>query len=74
MTANGQPDQSRAARHVLKEYVAGKLDYCHAPQGVDQKTFHTYPDRVRQEINEANLPAQQQRALRVSFNKIPFHP
>lgn len=66
MTANGQPDQSRAARHVLKEYVSGKLIYCHAPKGVEQKTFHTYPDRVRQEINEANLPAQQQRALRVS--------
>lgn len=72
MTANGQPDQSRAARHVLKEYVSGKLIYCHAPQNVDQKTFHTYPDRVRQEINEANLPAQQQRALRVSSHFILF--
>lgn len=27
----GQPDQSRAARHVLKDYVNGKLLYCHPP-------------------------------------------
>jgi large subunit GTPase 1 len=27
----GQPDESRAARYVLKDYVKGKLLYCHAP-------------------------------------------
>lgn len=27
----GAPDQSRAARIVLRDYVAGKLRYCHAP-------------------------------------------
>lgn len=66
MTANGQPDQARAARYVLKEYVAGKLLYCHAPQGVDQATFQTYPERVRDAVDESKLPPQQQRALRVS--------
>lgn len=66
MTANGQPDQSRSARYVLKEYVAGKLLFCHAPPGVNQNEFHTFPDRVRAEIEEKNLPKQQQRALRVS--------
>ena len=30
-TGQGQPDQSRAARHVLKDYVNGKLLYCHPP-------------------------------------------
>jgi large subunit GTPase 1 len=27
----GQPDESRAARYVLKDYVSGKLLYCHPP-------------------------------------------
>jgi large subunit GTPase 1 len=27
----GQPDESRAARYVLKDYVKGKLLYCHPP-------------------------------------------
>ncbi|KAG4071382.1 hypothetical protein HA402_004086 [Bradysia odoriphaga] len=66
MTANGQPDQSRSARYVLKEYVCGKLLFCHAPPGIDQSEFHTFPDRVRSEIVEQNLPKQQQRALRIS--------
>lgn len=66
MTANGQPDQSRSARYVLKDYVSGKLLYCHAPPDVNQSEFHTFPDRVRAEIVEQQLPKQQQRALRVS--------
>lgn len=66
MTANGQPDQSRAARYVLKDYVCGKLLYCHAPPDAMQDDFHTFPDRVRTEIAEEKLPKQHQRALRVS--------
>jgi large subunit GTPase 1 len=27
----GQPDESRAARYILKDYVNGKLLYCHPP-------------------------------------------
>ncbi|KAI7222948.1 P-loop containing nucleoside triphosphate hydrolase protein [Hortaea werneckii] len=27
----GQPDESRAARHILKDYVKGKLLFCHPP-------------------------------------------
>jgi large subunit GTPase 1 len=30
-TGQGQPDESRAARYVLKDYVSGKLLYCHPP-------------------------------------------
>lgn len=66
MTANGQPDQSRSARYVLKEYVNGKLLYCHAPPGYKQEEFHIYAPRVRRELDEKKLPAQQQRAMRVS--------
>lgn len=66
MTANGQPDQSRSSRYVLKDYVCGKLLYCHAPPTVVQEEFHTFPARVKAEIIEEKLPQQQQRALRVS--------
>ena len=30
-TGQGQPDESRAARYVLKDYVSGKLLFCHPP-------------------------------------------
>ncbi|OJJ64894.1 hypothetical protein ASPSYDRAFT_138451 [Aspergillus sydowii CBS 593.65] len=30
-TGQGQPDESRAARYVLKDYVNGKLLFCHPP-------------------------------------------
>lgn len=70
MTARGQPDQSRSARLVLKEYVNGRLLFCHAPPGYKQEEFHKYPARVRRELSEEQLPMQQQRAMRVSFERI----
>ncbi|ELW72897.1 Large subunit GTPase 1 like protein [Tupaia chinensis] len=39
MTAHGQPDQPRSARYILKDYVSGKLLYCHPPPGRDPVTF-----------------------------------
>lgn len=66
MTARGQPDQSRSARYVLKDYVTGRLLYCHAPPGYNQKEFHKYAPRMRREMSEDNIPMQQRRALRVS--------
>lgn len=67
MTANGQPDQSRSARYVLKDYVNGKLLYSNAPPGYDQNEFHKFAARVRPEMSEEKLPSQQQRAMRVSY-------
>ncbi|KAL2854677.1 hypothetical protein BJX68DRAFT_232235 [Aspergillus pseudodeflectus] len=34
-TGQGQPDESRAARYVLKDYVNGKLLFCHPPPPLD---------------------------------------
>ncbi|XP_072111386.1 large subunit GTPase 1 homolog [Mobula birostris] len=42
MTAHGQPDQPRAARYILKDYVTGKLLYCHPPPGIDPAHFQNY--------------------------------
>jgi large subunit GTPase 1 len=39
----GQPDESRAARYVLKDYVKGKLLYCHPPPvdpPIDARAFN----------------------------------
>lgn len=68
MTANGQPDQSRSARYLLKDYVNGKILYCHAPTGVDQESFHTFPARTKKPVEETSLPMQQQRAMRINKN------
>jgi len=47
MTSGGRPDQSRAARIILKDYVAGKLLFCEAPPGVDQEGFHQHKMEIR---------------------------
>jgi len=36
----GNPDESRAARYVLKDYVNAKLLYCHPPPGIDTNAFN----------------------------------
>jgi large subunit GTPase 1 len=36
----GNPDESRAARIILKDYVKGELLFCHAPPGADQRLFN----------------------------------
>ncbi|XP_078696771.1 large subunit GTPase 1 homolog [Branchiostoma floridae x Branchiostoma belcheri] len=42
MTAHGQPDTPRSARYILKDYVNGKLLYCHPPPGVDPEEFQSW--------------------------------
>ncbi|XP_072294700.1 large subunit GTPase 1 homolog [Eucyclogobius newberryi] len=39
MTSHGQPDQPRSARYILKDYVNGKLLYCHPPPNVNPEDF-----------------------------------
>ncbi|XP_034530219.1 large subunit GTPase 1 homolog [Notolabrus celidotus] len=39
MTAHGQPDQSRSARYILKDFVNGKLLYCHPPPHINAEDF-----------------------------------
>ncbi|TNM87955.1 large subunit GTPase 1 homolog [Takifugu flavidus] len=39
MTSHGQPDQSRSARYILKDYVSGKLLYCNPPPGIHAEDF-----------------------------------
>lgn len=62
MTSHGQPDQSRSARYILKDYVNGKLLYCHPPPHISASDFqpqHTqFLDRTELEdsSNTDNKP------------------
>ncbi|XP_052888330.1 large subunit GTPase 1 homolog [Anopheles moucheti] len=69
MTANGQPDQSRGSRYVLKDYVNGKLLYCYAPPGIGQEEFHCFPARKKEEVDIKLLPPRQQRAMKMNLKK-----
>ncbi|XP_040123670.1 large subunit GTPase 1 homolog [Oryx dammah] len=59
MTAHGQPDQPRSARYILKDYVSGKLLYCHPPPGRDPVTFQYQHQRLLQKkVNGGEIKLQ----------------
>ncbi|VDM17923.1 unnamed protein product [Hydatigera taeniaeformis] len=39
MSAKGNPHYDRAARIILKDYVKGRLRYCHPPPGIDATDY-----------------------------------
>jgi large subunit GTPase 1 len=56
----GQPDESRAARTVLKDYVKGKLLFCHPPPvepPIEPKEFN------RELYDVAHLPPKRQQQI-----------
>ncbi|KAL8984392.1 MAG: hypothetical protein Q9205_001625 [Flavoplaca limonia] len=61
-TGQGQPDESRAARYILKDYVSGKLLFCKPPPNdppIDAREFN-------QELYQTeHLPQKRQAALTV---------
>ncbi|XP_059612197.1 large subunit GTPase 1 homolog [Phlebotomus argentipes] len=78
MTANGQPDQSKGARYILKDFVNGRLLYAYAPPDLVQEEFHVFPERQR--AVRTHIPPQEKRAIRLpeaamseeEFNAIYF--
>ena len=59
-TGQGQPDESRAARYILKDYVNGKLLFCHPPPSeppIDGQGFN------RELYDIDHLPQKRQAAL-----------
>lgn len=70
MTAGGRPDQSRAARLLLKDYVGGKLLHCSAPPDQDQDKFHSHIFEVRRVFMDEEHKEQEARRLQqMKFNK-----
>ncbi|RLU22949.1 hypothetical protein DMN91_005227 [Ooceraea biroi] len=57
LTQNGQPDNSRSARYVLKDFVNGKLLYCVAPPMLQQQNYHTFPPRRRIVSANKHIPS-----------------
>lgn len=69
-SGQGQPDESRAARYVLKDYVNGKLLFCHPPPSptgsVDDNNNNNAidPHEFNKELYDmSHLPARRQAAL-----------
>ncbi|KAF7588191.1 large subunit GTPase 1 [Aspergillus hancockii] len=59
----GQPDESRAARYILKDYVNGKLLFTHPPPVAEGET-PINPHEFNAELYDlAHLPAGRQAAL-----------
>lgn len=66
MTQNGQPDNPRASRYILKDFVNGRLLYCVAPPSVPQEEYHKFKQKLRKPVQ---MTAQAERAVRVSNYK-----
>lgn len=79
MTAHGQPDQPRSARYILKDYVRGKLLYCHPPPGKDPVAFqHQHQQLLENKIKGEELrlqPGKTQKAKQIEnvVDKTFFH-
>lgn len=39
-SGQGNPDEARSARYILKDYVNGKLLFCHPPPGISESQFN----------------------------------
>ncbi|XP_051874040.1 large subunit GTPase 1 homolog [Pristis pectinata] len=80
MTAHGQPDQPRTARYILKDYVTGKLLYCHPPPGIDPAHFQNHHATFKEDVitcdkNSTKLKGKQNKVKRIEndVDKNFFH-
>ncbi|GIK00473.1 hypothetical protein Aspvir_004498 [Aspergillus viridinutans] len=62
-TGQGQPDESRAARYVLKDYVNGKILFCHPPPVPEGEEPIDPLEYNRELYDTAHLPARRQAML-----------
>ncbi|XP_030072605.1 large subunit GTPase 1 homolog [Microcaecilia unicolor] len=79
MTAHGQPDQPRSARYILKDYVSGKLLYCHPPPAIDPSDFQPQHERFQSckdaQESRASAPGRKQKVKQIEnlVDKAFFH-
>ncbi|XP_029004540.1 large subunit GTPase 1 homolog [Betta splendens] len=78
MTSHGQPDQSRSARYILKDYVSGKLLYCHPPPHINAEDFqpqHSKFDKRDSDICDLSTTTKKQKVKRIEnvVDKNFFH-
>uniref|UniRef100_A0A3Q0RZY7 Large subunit GTPase 1 homolog n=1 Tax=Amphilophus citrinellus TaxID=61819 RepID=A0A3Q0RZY7_AMPCI len=66
MTSHGQPDQSRSARYVLKDYVSGKLLYCHPPPHIEPEDFQPQHKKFEnKDSDSSDLPTAMNRKQKI---------
>jgi large subunit GTPase 1 len=65
-TGQGQPDESRAARYILKDYVNGKLLFCHPPPPLSLEEGPAIdPAEFNKKLyNLAHLPVKRRKVVR----------
>ncbi|KAI6250588.1 Large subunit GTPase 1 [Erysiphe necator] len=51
-SGHGQPDESRAARYILKDYVNGKILFCHPPPETDSKEFNLDYFKIDKQLSQ----------------------
>lgn len=79
MTSHGQPDQPRSARYILKDYVNGKLLYCHPPPHINPKDFQPqHSSFQRKDLDVCDLssdsnPQQKIKRIENTVDKNFFH-
>lgn len=78
MTSHGQPDQSRSARYILKDYVSGKLLYCHPPPHINAEDFQPQHNKFLNRDSDCSDPStttNQQKIKRIEnvVDKNFFH-
>ncbi|KAI5291204.1 hypothetical protein KEM54_005893 [Ascosphaera aggregata] len=69
-TGLGQPDESRAVRYILKDYVNGKLLFCHPPPNLDVDPL----DFNKELYDLDHLPEKRRRAILASTEYAPLTP
>lgn len=57
-SGQGNPDEARAARYILKDYVNGRLLFCHPPPGVSAPAFNeaSYKNALRRYEGKKSAP------------------
>ncbi|ORX57002.1 P-loop containing nucleoside triphosphate hydrolase protein [Hesseltinella vesiculosa] len=55
-SSQGNPDEARAARYILKDYVNGKLLYCHPPPDTESDVFNRENHAKAMEIQKKAAP------------------
>lgn len=70
-SSQGNPDEARAARYILKDYVNGKLLFCNSPPGISSADFNeaTHARSLMRTIGKKRAPA-----TRVTKNADTFVP
>jgi len=70
-SGQGNPDEARSARYILKDYVNGKLLFCHPPPSISETLFNeqTHQDSLLRATGKKRAPV-----TRVGKNADTFVP